>query len=246
MALGEATLNSPHWPTIMSARIKAVRLATLLRGFGLCPVEISKQESKSAVSRLKAAYREKAKVQHPDLASPGNEDEAQQNFAKLSTEYDEALTLLEAGVSPVMINSSSFDPTSHASEAHPAFRHHSHWAGTRASRQAYEPQQFDTYTRVKGHLIVWSSLFVFMTCLREFLVGCAGSTWAWQPPSNLNPFWVRRYSDDWNSQDAPLKKPEGEKKPVKDQPALPKERKVSEFYQKRRISNVRRDVPQRS
>jgi hypothetical protein len=29
-------------------------------------------------------------VQHPDLASPGNEDEAQQNFVKLSTEYDEA------------------------------------------------------------------------------------------------------------------------------------------------------------
>ena len=21
-------------------------------------------------------------------------------------------------------------------------------------------------------------------------MGCAGSTWAWQPPSNLNPFWV--------------------------------------------------------
>ena len=69
------------------------------------------------MSRLKAAYREKAKVwvahegtenlrftkspseepqvflrlkvQHPDLASPEKEEEAQQNFAKLSTEYDE-------------------------------------------------------------------------------------------------------------------------------------------------------------
>ena len=29
------------------------------------------------------------KVQHPDLASPEKEEEAQQNFAKLSTEYDE-------------------------------------------------------------------------------------------------------------------------------------------------------------
>jgi len=231
----------------MAARIKAVRLATLLRGFGLCPVEISKQESKSAVSRLKAAYREKAKVQHPDLASPEKEEEAQQNFAKLSTEYDEALTLLEAGVSPVMINSASFDPTSHTAEAHPAFRHHAHWAGARASRHVYEPQQFDTYTRVKGHLIVWSSLFVFMTCLREFLVGFAGSTWAWQPPSSLNPFWVRRYNDDWNSQEAETKKPEGEKA-AKKSPAEPpvKERKVSEFYQKRRISNVRREMPQRS
>ena len=36
--------------------------------------------------------------QHPDLASDDRKDVAQEHFAKLSTEYDEALTLLEAGV----------------------------------------------------------------------------------------------------------------------------------------------------
>ena len=37
-------------------------------------------------------------MQHPDLASDDRKDDAQEHFAKLSTEYDEALTLLEAGV----------------------------------------------------------------------------------------------------------------------------------------------------
>eukprot|EP00913_Durusdinium_trenchii_P016442 g15456.t1 len=170
----------------MAPGLKAARLATLLRTFGLCPAEISKQEIESA--------------------------QAQEHFAKLSTEYDEALTLLEAGVNPIMA-AATYGASQHAS-AHPAFRHHVWREGSRASRHVYEPQQFDTYTRVKGHVIVWSSLFVFLTCLREFLVGCAGSTWAWQPPSNLNPFWVRRYSEAWGPQGQEgRQKPQGWREP---------------------------------
>ena len=102
-----------------------------LRGFGLCPVEISKQEpwkkssirsehhkplqeSKSAISFLKAAYRDKAKArsctrfrkvgveddlvvwtqeQHPDLAPHDEQAEAEKKFVKLSTEFNEASAL---------------------------------------------------------------------------------------------------------------------------------------------------------
>lgn len=55
-------------------------------------------------------------------------------------------------------------------------------------------------------------------------MGCAGSTWAWQPPSNLNPFWVRRYASDWNQGQAK----EAEKPPVRPKESeKPKERNVS-------------------
>merc|ERR1719188_1932082 len=60
-----------------------------------------------------------------------------------------------------------------------------------------EPQTFDLETRVKGHVILWSSLFVFLMGFREFLVWSAGSSYAWTRPQKTNEFYVRRYSDEW-------------------------------------------------
>ncbi|CAE7197237.1 tpsp [Symbiodinium natans] len=229
-----------------SKGLQAVRLSSLLRGFGLCPVEISKQESKSAISVLKAAYRDKAKEQHPDLAPRERQAEAEKNFVKLSTEFDEALKLLEAGVLPVAraptatadLNLGLRNGTSQAAW-HPHFTS-PEWRAVNRQFTHSEQPKFDTYTRVKGHLIVWSGAFIFLTCLREFLVGFAGGTWAWHPPKDLNPFWVRRYDGAWSDKDKQEKgepqSPPGRPQPVKSEKVRP----VSDFYAKRHVSKVRK------
>merc|ERR1712224_529239 len=58
-------------------------------------------------------------------------------------------------------------------------------------------QEFDTKTRIKGNLIFWTGFFSFLCFMREFLVWSAGSTYAWSRPADLNPFWIRRFQNDW-------------------------------------------------
>jgi len=156
----------PTLRRLMRPSLKAVRLSTLLRGFGLCPVEISKQESKSAISFLKAAYRDKAKEQHPDLAPHDEQAEAEKKFVKLSTEFNEALKLLEAGVQPVeRARVVDLNPGAHTGAAHVSWHPHFQSADWRTVNRQFthsEQPKFDTYTRVKGHLIVWSSAFIFL------------------------------------------------------------------------------------
>ncbi|CAE8627631.1 unnamed protein product [Polarella glacialis] len=227
------------------------RLGMLLRRFGLCPVELARQEPKVAVSVLKAAYYSKAKEAHPDYAPEEDKDAAAQRFVELNSEFAEAVKMLEAGVVPASWASGSSSSSSSSPSgvggggAHnwqagyrPGF-HSAPWPGGGKPFQHSEPPQFDLYTRAKGHLIVWSSLFVFLTLFREFLVGTAGSTWSWSPPNTINPFWVRRFKDEWGSeaqvkqisQDAQVPKPPKPEKVYRDTPT---------FYQKRGISNVRR------
>jgi len=235
--------------TLMSSGVRGVRLATLLRGFGLCPRELSQQEPKLALARLKAAYRDKAKEEHPDRAPTQEQSAAQERFIRMNDEYAEALKLIEAGVVPV---SGWSAPDAHDATAghHPGWQQSGFQPGhpLHASRvfKHSEPPQFDTYTRVKGHLVLWSSLFVFFTFLREFLVGSAGGTWMWCAPSSLNPFYIRRFKDEW-MEDAQTKrqadeeaKRQREKKLAKDASNRKVERGVPSFYQKRGISNVRK------
>ncbi|OLP79259.1 Cell growth-regulating nucleolar protein [Symbiodinium microadriaticum] len=233
----------PTLRRLMRPSLKAVRLSTLLRGFGLCPVEISKQESKSAISFLKAAYRDKAKEQHPDLAPRDEQAEAEKKFVKLSTEFNEAVKLLEAGVQPVeRARVVDLNPGAQAGAAHAAWHPHFQSADWRTVNRQFvhsEQPKFDTYTRVKGHLIVWSSAFIFFSLLREFLVGTAGGMWAWYPPQDLNPFWVRRYHGAWSDKDKPEKR-EQQQPSGPPQVKREKDRPVSEFYAKRHVSKVRK------
>ncbi|CAJ1346038.1 unnamed protein product [Effrenium voratum] len=230
----------------MSVGLKAVRLTTLLRNFGLCPVEVSKQEGKSAILSLRAAYRERAKVHHPDLMPQEKKAEAEVHFSKLSTEFHEAVKLIEAGVRPVMAG--KIAQAGHYPGGTPAFRTGEVWQRNKTFKHS-EPEQFDTYTRVKGHLIVWSSLFVFLTLMREFLVGFAGSTWAYKSPSNINPFWVRRYgagpAQGKDEEDAPPPDAQGAKSARQKSDSAAKDRGVPTFYQKRGISNVRKNYSPR-
>eukprot|EP00930_Biecheleria_cincta_P089312 TRINITY_DN78594_c0_g1_i1.p1 TRINITY_DN78594_c0_g1~~TRINITY_DN78594_c0_g1_i1.p1 ORF type:complete len:257 (+),score=49.58 TRINITY_DN78594_c0_g1_i1:102-872(+) len=237
---------------MMSAGVRGVRLATLLRSFGLCPRELSQQEPKLALACLKAAYRDKAKEEHPDRAPDEEKSAAQERFVRLNNEFAEALKLIEAGVVPVSGWSApdAYDAAGGHRAAHPAWQHPGFQPGHPMNARVFkhsEPPQFDTYTRVKGHLILWSSLFVFFTILREFLVGTAGGTWAWRAPNTLNPFYIRRFEDEW-MEDAQAKRRADEEAKRNREEKLAKEgmkpekveRGVPSFYQKRGISNVRR------
>jgi len=212
------------------------------------PSSFSAASTTLAMSALKSAYRDRAKEQHPDRAPDAEKAEASQKFVQLNSDFDEALKLLEAGVRPVAgWTSPSSQYGSAAGEAHagPTWQHPQHFSARPFVHS--QPPQFDTYTRVKGHLIVWSSLFVFLTCFREFLVGTAGSTWAWTPSSSLNPFWVRRFKDEWASEVQEKKKEDKAKDAERRKKQLPQktERGVPSFYQKRGISNVRKQYSPR-
>eukprot|EP00440_Ansanella_granifera_P010530 gb/GFBE01011423.1/.p1 GENE.gb/GFBE01011423.1/~~gb/GFBE01011423.1/.p1 ORF type:complete len:246 (+),score=41.01 gb/GFBE01011423.1/:1-738(+) len=239
----------------MAAGVRGVRLAALLRGFGLCPTELSKQESKLALAALKTAYRDRAKEQHPDRAPDDQKAAAQERFVQLNTEFDEALKLLQAGVVPIAGWTPTVSPGGSGPRAGPAWQSPHFrpggadpWAANSKPFVHSEPQQFDTYTRVKGHLIVWSSLFVFLSLMREFLVGCAGSTWAWSSPNSLNPFWVRRFKDEWAHEAQANQKEEVKKQEVRRKQQMQpqkQDRGVPSFYQKRGISNVRKQYSPR-
>mmetsp|Transcript_116630 Transcript_116630/g.249372 ORF Transcript_116630/g.249372 Transcript_116630/m.249372 type:complete len:247 (-) Transcript_116630:16-756(-) len=224
------------------------RLAVLLKGFGLSPVELAGKESKEAVVTLRSHYYQLAKELHPDRASPERKADASEKFAALTNDFDEALGLLEAGVRPWVPDAS---PGSYA---------HGQEVGS-AERWRYNPQQvwqererpfvhrqapvFDTKTRVKGHLIVWSGLFFFCCFMREFLVWSAGSYFAWSMPQSMNIFWVRRFQDEWTD----TAKADRERQPSAEEVATKlkvakiaqkKDRGLDNFYQKRHISNTRK------
>jgi len=235
---------------LLSPGVRGVRLAGLLRDFGLCPKEISQQDPKVALAHLKAAYRDKAKEQHPDRVASHEKSAAQDRFVRLNAGFEEAQKFLEAGVKP--ITGWSAPETHDATTAHPAWQQpgfhpgHPMYASSRPFKHT-EPPQFDTYTRVKGHLVLWSSLFIFISLLREFLVGTAGGMWAWRAPNTLNPFFIRRFSDDWTDE-AQKKRQLDEEAKQKRQEQIAKEgakrekveRGVPSFYQKRGISNKRK------
>jgi len=233
------------------AAFRGPRLTALLRNFGLCPVTLAKEDKQAAITAVKAAYRRLAKEQHPDTASDRLKGEASQRFAALHNDFQEALQLLEADVTPSVgsypSSASWRQQTSTRSNIHDTWRGYTE----APAFQHRKPLEFDLKTRVKGNVIFWSSLFMFFCGLREFLVWSAGSCYAWSRPSDANPFWVRRFKDEWlDNHDkeehakatAPM--PDAQVQKIKEVTER-KTRNIDNFYVKRGISNVRRKTQPR-
>lgn len=181
------------------------RLSTLLHNFGLPPSELAGfRDHKAIVSRVRAVYLRRAKEMHPDLAPEERKAEAAASFVALQKDFQEAVQLLESGVTVAGAAAASarYPPGGTTAEGRVRWAASPHAAGVRKAweRQQAPPESFDIVTRVKGHLVFWSGLFIFLCGFREFLVLSAGSTAAWYTPSDLNPFWVRRFQDEWVDQ----------------------------------------------
>jgi hypothetical protein len=224
-----------------------MRLTSLLRTFDLPLESVTQQDRKSVIASVRAEYLRRAKEEHPDLAPTEKKDEASQKFKKLHEEFTETTQLLEDGVRPgVFVPPSGQETTSQTIRrpfSHPISPEKSE-PGPRYP--VTKTPEFDMATRIKCNLIFWSGLFVFMMGMREFLVWSAGSTYAWSRPANLNPFWIRRFQNEWVDDAAKerssLSKAEMKAKVQEKVKKLEvkKDRGVDEFYQKRRISNVKR------
>eukprot|EP00927_Polykrikos_kofoidii_P010039 TRINITY_DN14237_c0_g1_i1.p1 TRINITY_DN14237_c0_g1~~TRINITY_DN14237_c0_g1_i1.p1 ORF type:complete len:249 (-),score=49.87 TRINITY_DN14237_c0_g1_i1:79-825(-) len=233
----------------------SVRLASLLRRFGLAPMEFVKQETRPAVQSLRSSYHRLAQEQHPDKAPEAKRDEAAERFKQLNMDYDEAVKLLEAGVRPAFgtpvagaarINLHTQMGTPGSGGAAAYMYGPQPWNPN--GRPSSEPAQFDLKTRVKGNLIFWTGFVSFLFLAREFLVWSAGSCFAWSRPADWNPFWIRRFQDEWADEERKHRKKVedegGVGAAVKRKMSIEPERKdrgVDPFYQKRGISNVRRE-----
>lgn len=228
---------------------RSTRLALLLRGFGLCPTQVAREEHKATITNLKSAYKRLAKEKHPDRVPADEQIMANQVFSDLQTDFEETVSLLQTGVRPAQnldAYSQRWSP-SWSGDLKSATR--VHWTPQPAEEFKHrEPPEFDIFTRVKGTLVFCTSLYFFLSGFREFLVWSAGSTYAWsRPPVDLNPFWVRRYRDDWVSHqvqvvEAQKSVPRNEKVEAIQQK---KSRDVPSFYQRRGISNVRKKTQPR-
>jgi len=211
---------------------RALRLAKLLRGLGIEHSDIAQHDSKSMVAKVRTAYYQRAKEEHPDLAPQEQKAEAGKAFVKLHQDFKDAVKLLEDGVKPYLGGSS---PES--------FHQHTYMYEAVDFSERFgqkRPQQFDTKTRIKGHLIFWSSLVSFMVFMREFLVWSAGSTYSWYRPPDLNPFSLRRYQPqgEWKGLEkcAPKEEKETTKSQAEQKPAPKKD--VDPFYAKRGVGTA--------
>lgn len=221
---------------------QGLRLTSLIRRLGLSPHDFAKQDTKMAVTAVKAQYFELAKERHPDRAPNERKEEAKEHFVQLNEIFEETVQLLEHGVRP------AFGETEQVFWQQPGLHPGGPSPFESMQRQRvfqHKPkQEFDLKTRIKGNLIFWSGLFIFLSGFREFLVWSAGSTYAWSSPRDSNIFWVRRFQDGWTDGK------EKEKQPVVMTPkvqqlAQKKDRDIDSFYQKRGISNIRRKTEPR-
>lgn len=216
------------------------RLATLLKSFGLCPIEVAKQERKTNIVSLKTAYKQMAKEHHPDKAAEGEQAEATRRFTELATDFEEALKMLESGIRPGQAPGGTSGPSAGMPGAGPTYEDR-RWE-YHAQFKHRAPDRFDLQTRIKGNLIFWTSFFGFLVGLREFLVWSAGSTYAWNRPATMSISEVRRYKGNW-TEDVEERAKESaakEEPPKVKEMASKKDRGVSSFYQRRGVSNARR------
>lgn len=240
------------------------RLASLLLRFNLshAPRADAAVQGGNLVADLKAEYLRLAKECHPDRAPDERKREAAEGFMQLQQEFEEAMKLLEAGVRPSAWNygpeSSTYSapvgaqrwtPTSSGVEFTAPRYEPPPWSELhRPYREQPKQEEFSLMTRIKGHMALWGGLFIFFSALREFLVWSAGSTFAWQPPANLNPFWIRRFDDKWSEAPKEHRKSLEEMAPIKRKMSMQPttiDRGVDDFYKKRGVSNVRRDYQPR-
>mmetsp|Transcript_56097 Transcript_56097/g.121345 ORF Transcript_56097/g.121345 Transcript_56097/m.121345 type:complete len:239 (+) Transcript_56097:71-787(+) len=216
------------------------RLAALLHRFGISAIELAHQEPKATVALLRSRYYQLAKESHPDRAPMARKVEANETFTRLNEDFEEAVKLLEGGVLPLAARGDSTGAGSQATQKYrPEMYQTRVWTPT-------PKMEFDLKTRVKGHLVFWSGLFVFLSLLREFLVYSAGHGFAYRPPADYNVFWIRRFSNTWSLEEQKhreTKQAEEVDKKVKAKAVaveIPKERRVDDFYLKRGISNSRK------
>lgn len=246
----------------MAVTNKAGRLAVLLVRFQVSPA-VRNKDPKEILSELKAGYLRRAKEEHPDLVRPAQRKLAEEQFVKLKADFEEATQLIESGwasgslhTSQTAAAASGRAPGSSASARGASGGGSAAYTPRSDFGQTFKPaskkQEFDTVTRVKGHAVFWGGLLAFLYVLREFLVFSAGSTYAWTRPESWNPFWVRRFKDEWGNEVGKARKDdqdrverrksglmnESEKavKKVKEK----KERDMDNFYVKRGISNTRK------
>lgn len=229
----------------------SVRLVALLNGFGLNAADFSNQPPKAVAAVLRKEYYKLAKERHPDVVPDNQKADAAKRFVRLQSDFSEAVKLLEAGIVPRMpAASSSAGPANYSGQMHaPPSAWQSYDQGSNGSLRT---EEFDLKTRMKGRAVFWSGLFFFFIFMREFLVWSAGQGFAWTAPKDANIFWIRRLKDEWaedakKAQDtvaATKPAPKKEKEPAgkKSEKAT---RNVSEFYQKRGISSVRRKTEPR-
>lgn len=221
--------------------MRAHRLSVLLRNFGLSPKDLVNKEAKVVIPLLRSEYYRLAKEQHPDLAPDDLKVEAARRFTRLRSDFEEASNLLEAGIRPWESS------TTGSTDSKTRFVYQQPWHKSKEQpwEDPWTQPKFDLKTRIKGHLYFWSGLLIFLTFFREFLVFSAGSCYAWSLPKTINPFWVRRFKDEWNDSADEVTE-EKKKKALEDEQQPPtyapvkKYRDVDNFYQKRGISNVRK------
>lgn len=223
---------------------RALRLASLLRNFGVAGAENSAQDPKALISALRTEYFRRAKEEHPDLVPAPQREAATQKFQRMNQDYEEAMKLLQMGISPGHIVKRAdghygWQPADQSayqrSGVHPAYRY-----------QHSKPQEFSLETRLKG---IASVLFVgclFIYGMREFLVASAGRCMTYTPPLSFHPLETRRHRPEWKDtatcpeQQAKAAAEKARKAEVAARLAEKKDRGVDEFYQKRGISNVKK------
>lgn len=222
------------------------RLALLLRNFGLTPADMARAhgaDPKETISEVKAAFHRLAKEEHPDLAPDEGKDKAADRFVQLRGDFEEAIKLLENGVRPVVLGSDHPSWQQQARGPRPMYK------PVQNMRQEYfqhrKEQQFDMQTRVKGNFLFWGGLTLFLMGMREFLVWSAGSCYAWSAPSGADPFYIRRFQGTWDNEAKVKVKEDQAQEEAKPKYVAPKERGLDNFYQKRGISNKRRQTQPR-
>mmetsp|Transcript_42405 Transcript_42405/g.76985 ORF Transcript_42405/g.76985 Transcript_42405/m.76985 type:complete len:230 (+) Transcript_42405:65-754(+) len=204
--------------------VRSARLASLLKGFGLCPIESAKMEPKKMISSLRSEYFRRAKETHPDLSTESHaKEEASKRFVALREQFEEAQRLIESGVMP------SSTPYASAHTADTSYRegqtvyyYHPSWESTKPV------VEFDLMTRMKGRLLVFSVAVALFYILKEFGAAFAGITFAWHPGTS-----VRRWDSFTGEKEAEVVKAPIVRKDTK-------ERGVDSFYQKRGMSNTKK------
>eukprot|EP00929_Paragymnodinium_shiwhaense_P063022 TRINITY_DN31516_c0_g1_i5.p1 TRINITY_DN31516_c0_g1~~TRINITY_DN31516_c0_g1_i5.p1 ORF type:complete len:216 (+),score=44.70 TRINITY_DN31516_c0_g1_i5:116-763(+) len=174
---------------------RSFRLAYLLNRFGVSASEAARQDSKALAKLLRIEYHKLAQEKHPDKFAPAEKEQAADGFVQLHNDFSEAIELIEAGVS-VSLQGTAAATGTYQARTYDA----SQWQEVPRPFQPRPVQEFDGWTRAKGHMVLWTGLFTFFYVMREFLVWSAGSTGSWYAPSGFNPFWVRRFKDDWTQE----------------------------------------------
>jgi len=211
-------------------------LGTLLRGFGLTPLEIVGQEPKAAMVTLKTEFLRQAKEIHPDVVKDDEKADAQAKFISLHRNYEEAAKLLGSGVRPL-------EPTagwsSQGAAAHMRFAHRRDYDHDQHYTPPPSEPEFDTATKLKGRLVVGSVFVFFYYFMVEFLANSAGSTLKWHPGNGVRRYATVEEISEEKKKETEAKKEKAKEK-AKERENEKRDRGLDSFYTKRGIRNEKR------